>query len=79
MNATHDTPDQTLANVLRQLRHDSGSTQEDLAHDAGLTVASLARIERGQTNPKWTTLRRIVTALNISLSQLTTAVEDAPV
>jgi transcriptional regulator with XRE-family HTH domain len=76
MNLTPDTPDQTLASVLRQLRHDRGSTQEDLAHDAGLTVTSLARIERGQTNPKWTTLRHIVGALNITLTELTTAVEN---
>jgi transcriptional regulator with XRE-family HTH domain len=79
MNPTHDSPDQTLANVLRQLRQHSGSTQEDLAHDAGITVASLARIERGQTNPQWTTLRRIVSALGITLTDLMTAVENAPV
>ncbi len=79
MNPTHDSPDQTLARVLRQLRVDSRSTQEDVAHDAGITVAALARIERGTTNPKWTTVRRIVSALNISLTDLITAVENAAV
>lgn len=76
--STHDSPDQTLASVLRQLRQDNGSSQEDLAHHAGITVASLARIERGQTNPKWTTLRRIVSALNVTLTDFMTAVENAP-
>jgi DNA-binding XRE family transcriptional regulator len=77
--STQDSPDQTLANVLRQLRRDNGGTQEDVAHYAGITVAALARIERGQTNPRWTTLRRIVNALDISLAELVAAVENAPV
>jgi transcriptional regulator with XRE-family HTH domain len=77
--STQDAPDQTLASVLRRLRRDSGSTQEDVAHHAGITVAALARIERGQTNPKWTTVRRIVSALDISLTDLITAIENAPV
>jgi predicted transcriptional regulator len=79
MNPTNDLPDQILARVLRQLRHDSGITQEDVAHQAGITVAALARIERGTTNPRWTTVRRIISALNASLDDLTAAVEDAPV
>jgi transcriptional regulator with XRE-family HTH domain len=79
MNPTHDPPDQILARVLRQLRQDSGITQEDVAHEAGITVAALARIERGTTNPRWTTVRRIIGALNASLDDLISAVENAPV
>jgi transcriptional regulator with XRE-family HTH domain len=79
MSPTHDSPDQILASVLRQLRRDSGSTQEDTANRAGITVAALARIERGTTNPKWTTIRRIANALNTSLTDLIKAVENAPV
>ena len=79
MNPVHDPPDQILAGVLRQLRHDRGSTQEDVAHYAGITVAALARIERGTTNPRWTTVRRITSALDASLNDLVAAVEDAPV
>jgi len=79
MNPTLDLPDQALASVLRQLRHDARGTQEDVAHRAGITVAALARIERGIANPKWTTVRRIISALNVSLADLIAAVEDAPV
>jgi len=71
--------DQALACALRRLRQDSGSTQEDVAYNAGITVAALARIERGKTTPRWTTVRRIVSALNVSLAELVAAVEDAPV
>jgi transcriptional regulator with XRE-family HTH domain len=59
------------------MRTERGHTQEDLAHRAGLTVAAVARIERGQANPAWTTVRRLAEALNISLAALGGAVERA--
>jgi transcriptional regulator with XRE-family HTH domain len=68
-------PDMSLALSLRALRTRRGYTQEDLAHRAGLTVAALARIERGQANPTWTTVRRIVAALGTGLPSLGRAVE----
>ena len=76
---TLDLTDQALARTLRRLRQAHGSTQEELAHSAGITVAALARIERGQANPRWTTVRRIVGALEIDLSELAGEVENAPV
>ncbi len=69
--------DQTLASVLRRLRAERGITQENVAYNAGITVAALARIERGQSNPGWATIKRIINALEISLVELATAVEDA--
>jgi transcriptional regulator with XRE-family HTH domain len=57
------------------MRIERGDTQEDLAHRAGLTVAAFARIERGHANPTWTTVRRIASALEISLAGLSEAVE----
>jgi transcriptional regulator with XRE-family HTH domain len=42
-----------------------------------VTVAALARIERGQANPRWTTVRSIATALGIGLGELGEAVERA--
>jgi transcriptional regulator with XRE-family HTH domain len=68
-------PDSALASALRQLRIERGDTQEDLAHRAGLTVAAFARIERGQANPTWTTVRRLAVALEVSLQTLGEAVE----
>jgi transcriptional regulator with XRE-family HTH domain len=75
--STQNSADQGLACTLRRLRQDSGSTQEELAYKAGITVTALARIERGNTNPRWTTVRRIASALKISLAELVAAVEDA--
>jgi DNA-binding XRE family transcriptional regulator len=70
-------PDQALASALRRLREERQQTQEDIAHDAGITVAALARIERGQTNPRWTTIRSIASALNVGLGELGEAVEQS--
>lgn len=67
--------DLNLAATLRELRDRQGRSQEALAHDAGLTVATLARIERGKSNPTWTTVRSIAVALGITLADLGKAVE----
>jgi transcriptional regulator with XRE-family HTH domain len=73
----HDSTDQALACVLRRLRHIRGTTQEVVAFNAGITVATLARIERGEVSPRWTTVRHIVRGMGISLVELAVAVEDA--
>jgi transcriptional regulator with XRE-family HTH domain len=70
-------PDPALASTLRSLRLERGQTQEDLAHHAGITTAALARIERGQANPTWITVRCIADALDVSLAKLGASVEAA--
>ncbi len=70
--------DPELARVLRSLRQAQGRAQEDLAHAAGISVNSLRRIESGQTNPTWTTVRNIATALGLSLADLGRHVDDEP-
>jgi transcriptional regulator with XRE-family HTH domain len=69
--------DQILASTLRRLRQERNQTQEDLAYSAGITVAALARIERGQANPRWTTVTSIASALEIGMGELGKAVESA--
>ncbi len=63
-------PDPDLAVILRALRESQGRSQEALAHAAGIAVNSLRRIEYGQSNPTWTTVRTIAAALGISLAEL---------
>jgi DNA-binding XRE family transcriptional regulator len=58
-----------LAGKIRRARVKRGETQEDVARRAGLTVAAYARIERGTSDPKWTTVRAIAEALEISLAR----------
>ena len=61
-----------LGLMVRRARVRRGETQEDVARKAGLTVAAYARIERGTADPKWTTVRSIAEALEISLARLDT-------
>jgi len=67
--------DHTLASTLSGLREQRGLTQEGLAREADITVAALARIERGQANPTWSTVRKIAAALDIGMGELGAAVE----
>jgi transcriptional regulator with XRE-family HTH domain len=62
--------DLALAAAIRGTREAGGWTQEDVAHGAGLTVGSYARIERGQANPAWTTVKRIAGALDTTTVDL---------
>jgi transcriptional regulator with XRE-family HTH domain len=64
--------DYPLGTMVRRARVRRGETQEDVARKAGLTVAAYARIERGTADPKWTTVRSIAEALEISLGRLDT-------
>ena len=70
-----DQPDAALAELLKRLREERSITQEELAFDAGITVSALSRIERGLNSPGWTTVRRLATALELSLSELVAALE----
>jgi DNA-binding XRE family transcriptional regulator len=45
-------------------------TLEGLAHEAGITTTTLVRIEGEQTNPTWTTVRRIARALDVPMADL---------
>lgn len=69
--------DPALAAALHSLRIQRGMSQERLAVEAGLTTSAFARIERGLADPHWTTIRRIATTHDLSLTELATTIEDA--
>jgi transcriptional regulator with XRE-family HTH domain len=70
--------DADLARALRSLREQRGRSQEALAHEAGVTLRTLQRIERSQSNPTWSTIRRIAGALDVTLTELAGAIEQPP-
>jgi transcriptional regulator with XRE-family HTH domain len=70
-------PDPALAAAVRRLREEHDVTIEALAYRANITSSSLARIELAQASPGWDTVRRIMDALGLSVSQLAKAVEAA--
>lgn len=73
--APSDKPQPALGKAIRQLREEKGLTQEAVAHDAGVTTATLGVIERGLSNPTWATLQGIARALDASMVDLAGAAE----
>jgi transcriptional regulator with XRE-family HTH domain len=73
----HSKPDRVLSATVRRLREERGVTREALAMQAGITVGVLARIELAQAAPSWDTFKRVARALDLSISQLAAAIEDA--
>jgi transcriptional regulator with XRE-family HTH domain len=63
-------PDADLAAVLREARESRGRSQEAVAHEAGMTVGALGRIERAQADPAWSRVSEIAAALGLSLAEL---------
>ena len=55
---------------VRSLRLARGSSQEDVAHLAGIHVTYLSGIERGQRNPSLKNLRRLAGALSVEVGEL---------
>jgi transcriptional regulator with XRE-family HTH domain len=50
--------------------------QRDLAREARLSVAHVWRIEHGDVNPGWDTIRQIAGALGITVSELAAVAEE---
>jgi transcriptional regulator with XRE-family HTH domain len=59
-----------IGDNLKRQRIRKALTQEELARHAGLTTASVARIERNETEPRMSTLRKLAKALNIDPAEL---------
>lgn len=60
-------PQPALGTAIRELRDKKGMTQEAVAQSAGITVAHLSGIERGQANPSWAAVVAIAQALDVSM------------
>jgi len=61
----------TIGEKIKHWRQKKGLTQNQLAEKAGLTIATIGRIEAGiRQGTNITTLQRIAEALGISLDKL---------
>ena len=58
----------SLAEKLRRRRRAAGLSQAELARRAGVRAETLNRIERGHTEPDFTTIRKLVLAMNAAES-----------
>ena len=59
-----------LSKRIRELRKEKNLTQEDLVDKAEIAIAQLKRIERGTVNTSVSSVYRIATALNITVTEL---------
>jgi len=66
-----------LGRALRELRHQAGMTQEQVAEQLGADATLVSRIERGTRGIRWHTLQRILRVLGADLHQLAQAVDSA--
>ncbi len=63
--------------ALRQLRHDAGLTQQELADRVGIGVEYVSRLENGHRGARWHTVMRLLRALDVTLAHLGNAIERA--
>ena len=54
-----------LPNKLKQAREKLGLTQVEVAEKAGINVNGYAKIERGETQPKLETVKKLMSVLKI--------------
>ena len=55
---------------LKDARFRAGLTQAELAEKSGTTQTTVARIERDAVQPEVTTIRKLASALGVSISDL---------
>jgi transcriptional regulator with XRE-family HTH domain len=61
---------------LKRLRTLRALTQVELAEKAGITPATVVRIERNQAEPHMSTLRKLAGALGVAPSELVKGGDD---
>lgn len=63
--------DQALGATIRRLREAQAPLSiEALAGKAGLTLNTVTRLELGQSDPSWSTVRKVAEGLGVSLAEL---------
>ena len=59
-----------ISQRIKEIRLKNGLSQEQLAHETGLNLRTIQRIENGKTVPRGDSLRRIAIALKTSPDEL---------
>jgi transcriptional regulator with XRE-family HTH domain len=65
----------TFGSVLREKREEAGISQEELADRAGLHRTYVSLIERGKRTASIEVVRRVASALGVSMADLIDATE----
>lgn len=59
-----------LAKRVRSYRESLGETQFELSGEIGISIEELSLIERGQANPRLSTMQKIAAHMGITVSAL---------
>lgn len=59
-----------IGDRVRQLRRERLLTQEELSERSGVGVTSIIRVERGQVEPRFSTIRKLAKALEADPTEL---------
>lgn len=60
----------SLGNLVKAARLKSGLTQAELAHEMGLGLRTVADIENYEANPRFDTLCRVISYLNLPVDSI---------
>lgn len=66
----------SLSDILSEARRKAGLTQAQVAKKAGINANAYAKIERGESNSRIVTLKKIAKALEIDITKLISAIDD---
>lgn len=67
----------SIGDQLRRLRKAAGQTQQQLANAAGMSLSAVAKLEQGETDPTWNTVRALAKALGVSVAEFDVPDEPA--
>jgi len=69
------TIEESLGEILRQLRKERGLSQEELALESGYHRTYISLLERGQKNPSLRTIFELAKALEVAPSEIVERVQ----
>ena len=67
---------QILGEALRLIRRRAGMRQEDVAIQAGTNAAALSHIESGERDARWSTITRLLPALQADVHDLANVIAE---
>jgi transcriptional regulator with XRE-family HTH domain len=65
-----------LGEAVRELRRRAGLSREELAARAELEASCVARLEEGEVDPTWGSMRRLAAGLGVPLEDLAELAES---
>jgi transcriptional regulator with XRE-family HTH domain len=70
-----DDAQRALGKALRELRKQAGVTQKELGSRASAADTYISQVETGQRDIRWSTVTRLLIALDLTVADLTAAIE----